>query len=193
MDISDIFWIGLTDKKQGGTFAWESGHELSLEIAEHWRRYADGSSEPNSYTGEEDCVLVAGSKMYDSKCNRNKHEGIHKQYLVVLSWEVTLLTISGYIVVDEPRDACDYIKTSEECRAAAKYLKLPDTGIPKDGTNDNPQNDPPYCYFEDNDLKFNRDGSNKGKCGAAVDGLRKYKDYCLCKNGKKHQRLSVCM
>ena len=83
MDESDIFWIGLKYKEIEGTFAWESGSELSPEIRDHWRSYANGTSEPNSNKENEDCVgvLVAGSKMYDSKCSRNKYEGINYRFI----------------------------------------------------------------------------------------------------------------
>ena len=85
---------------------------------------------------------------------------------------------SEYTLVDEPEDACDYIKSSEECKAAAQYLRLSDGRLLADGKNEErPHNDPPYCYFEETTLKFNSDGTNTGLCGEK-------KDICLCKQGK---------
>ena len=36
-----MFWTGLTDVAEEGTFVWESGRPLSLGIESHW-----GSSQP---------------------------------------------------------------------------------------------------------------------------------------------------
>ena len=59
-------WIGLNDRQNEGTWVWESGSQLSAEVAAHW-----GNSEPNNYQGE-DCVVVSthsGLKMHDSDCS----------------------------------------------------------------------------------------------------------------------------
>ena len=60
------FWIGLSDRKQEGTFVWESGRQLSAEIAAHW-----GPSQPNNVGGNEDCTVVTEAKtLYDYPCTR---------------------------------------------------------------------------------------------------------------------------
>jgi len=64
-----------------------------------------------------------------------------------------------------------WIKSISACADAAKYLKLKD----KTASNDNQNNvsyDPPYCYFENGQLKYNKSGKNSGKCS--------HTDVCLC-------------
>ena len=91
-----------------------------------------------------------------------------------------------YILVDTPNTFnCDPITTSSECEAAAQSLYLSDTSaVPsplKDSCCDS-WGDPPYCYIENDSLKFNADGSNSGKCGEAYNGNPATHDKCLCKN-----------
>ena len=64
------FRIGLTDRKVEGTFVWHSGRHLSAEVAEHWKNgVGKVSREPNNW-GDEDCVAVRNSNMYDVKCSK---------------------------------------------------------------------------------------------------------------------------
>ena len=92
--------------------------------------------------------------------------------------------ISGYILVDTPNTVtCDFITTSSECEAAAQDLGLPDTSATPSPVRDTDSwGDPPYCYIEDDSLKFNSDGSNTGKCGDAYNNDPQYHDKCLCKS-----------
>ena len=77
---------------------------------------------------------------------------------------------------------CDYITTSSECEAAARYLGLSDTSAtPSQITNLDRTKDPPYCYIEGGNLKFNGDGTNSGECGADGGYGYTYLDKCLCK------------
>ena len=70
---------------------------------------------------------------------------------------------------------CDRITSLSECSDAAAALKLSDTIAKDDGISGH-SSDPPYCYLEDNILKFNSDGTNTGKCSA--------KDTCICFEGR---------
>ena len=92
--------------------------------------------------------------------------------------------ISGYILVDTPNTFnCDFITTSAECEAAAQSLGLSDTSaIPSPVGSSDSVNDPPYCYIENDSLKFNADGSNSGKCGETHNDNPATHDKCLCKN-----------
>ena len=58
-------WIGLSDLDTEGTFIWESGTELSGDVARHWY-----SGEPNNADGNENCVTVGHSdgSMNDMPC-----------------------------------------------------------------------------------------------------------------------------
>ena len=91
--------------------------------------------------------------------------------------------ISGYILVDTPNTLnCDFITTSSECETAAHYLGLSDTSAVQSPLTDKDSwGDPPYCYIENDSLKFNADGSNSGKCGEAYNGNPATHDKCLCK------------
>ena len=83
--------------------------------------------------------------------------------------------IIAYILVDSPQVTCNNIKTPSECEAAALELELPDTSATDDGQNGY-YLDPPYCYFESNNLKFNYGGTNTGSCGSN-------NDKCICHMG----------
>ena len=66
------------------------------------------------------------------------------------------------------------IKSLLACSAAAAYLKLPDTSASSDGQHSSyysMNNDPPFCYYEGGELKFN-EGSNNGTCSDT--------DMCIC-------------
>ena len=86
-----------------------------------------------------------------------------------------LPSLSDYIIV-EVDNACDVITTSSECEAAAQYLGLSDTSARSSNAG---SYDPPYCYFEGGELRFNSAGTNTGACGA---GSGQGYDQCLCKN-----------
>lgn len=62
-------WIGLTDKETEGTFVWESGRQLSAEVAAHWN-----AGEPNddNDAGDQDCVSMY-SQMSDGMADRQCH------------------------------------------------------------------------------------------------------------------------
>ena len=78
---------------------------------------------------------------------------------------------------------CDFITTTSECEAAAQSLGLSDTSaIPSPVISSDSVGDPPYCYIENESLKFNGDGTNKGECGDAYLGMHMYHDKCLCKS-----------
>ena len=79
----------------------------------------------------------------------------------------------------EVANGCDFITTYAECEAAAQYLGLPDTSASSSFNNGG--NDPPYCYFEGGELKFNSGGKNTGDCGSLSMGSGQYYDKCLCK------------
>ena len=77
---------------------------------------------------------------------------------------------------------CDYITTSSECEAAAAYLGLSDTSAtPSPITWLDRSKDPPYCYIEGGQLKFNGDGTNTGACGSDGGHGSSYLDKCICK------------
>ena len=40
-----LFWIGLTDAEEEGTYIWESGRPLSLDVEAHWSSSEPGISE----------------------------------------------------------------------------------------------------------------------------------------------------
>ena len=80
--------------------------------------------------------------------------------------------VAAYILVESSEVACNDIKTTSECEAAALELRLPDTSVTDDGQNGFGQ-DPPYCYFENGSLKFNYGGTNTGLCGSN-------NDKCIC-------------
>ena len=63
------------------------------------------------------------------------------------------------------------IKSLSECSAAAKYLNLSNHTASWDNHPFGVHYDPPFCYYEGGQLKFNA-GNNTGFCG--------YMDTCLC-------------
>lgn len=66
---------------------------------------------------------------------------------------------------------CERVKTSLECEMAAIQLRLSDTSVTDDGQR-GVSDDPPYCYYEGESLKFNSNGQNQGSCSSY--------DKCLC-------------
>ena len=59
---SSRYFIGLTDLDNEGTFIWESGRNLTLDVAAYWR-----SGQPNGKT-KENCVGVKDGEMWDIPC-----------------------------------------------------------------------------------------------------------------------------
>ena len=66
--------------------------------------------------------------------------------------------------------------TQSECEDAARYLGLSDTSA---RSSNGGGYDPPYCFFENGELRFNSGGTNYGECGANTDGGL---DQCLCRD-----------
>ena len=138
-----------------------------------------------------------------SKCsyyhNHNIHHFTHYNrcnYYKFVVWIVHILAslvwfirshflwiwFSAYIIVEVP-NSCNFIKTLAECEAAAQYLGLNDTSAKE--VNGHDATDPPYCYFEGGQLKFNSNGTNTGDCGNSNITVNPTKyDKCLCKIGK---------
>ena len=69
--------------------------------------------------------------------------------------------------------SCSRITSLAECSAAAVTLGLSDTTASYDG--EFWSEDPPYCYYEGGNLKYNYYGTNSGDCSSD--------DQCLCKKG----------
>lgn len=63
------------------------------------------------------------------------------------------------------------VKDMKECGDAAKALGFAKT-VARDDKQESVKYDPPYCYYENGRLKFNKSGKNTGKCKKA--------DKCLC-------------
>ena len=63
------------------------------------------------------------------------------------------------------------IKSLIECSAAGRYLNLQDVSASMDGQDGGVSYDPPFCYYENNMLKFNA-GRNSGLCTST--------DICIC-------------
>ena len=62
---NDKLWIGLSDKIQEGTFIWESGRQLSAEIAAHWF-----PGEPNGGVNEDCAVVHKARTIIDIPCSK---------------------------------------------------------------------------------------------------------------------------
>ena len=89
-------------------------------------------------------------------------------------------------MVNDSAIACTPITSAAECETAAQQLGFNATAV--DISQNIPPNkahtDPPYCYIEDNVLKYNSDESYTGTCGVGT-GLGsgpQFTDYCLCHN-----------
>ena len=87
---------------------------------------------------------------------------------------ITYYLYTGYKVVISG-STCTRITSLSECSEAAVALGLSDKTAEDDGSSGK-NGDPPYCFFEDDELKFNSDGTNTGDC--------KLKDACLCIEGR---------
>merc|ERR1712159_604252 len=80
--------------------------------------------------------------------------------------------VSGYQLLSNGR--CPpgrEVKSLSECSTAAKYLNLYDQSASLDNQPHGVRYDPPFCYYEDHQLKFNG-GRNTGSCTTS--------DRCLC-------------
>ena len=82
-------------------------------------------------------------------------------------------SVSGYTLVENSDITCNRVWTSANCESAAQQLGLSDTSVEDDGQVGKDY-DPPYCYFENDKLKFNN-GTNTGPCTTS--------DKCLCVGG----------
>ena len=83
--------------------------------------------------------------------------------------------MSIYVLVVSSDSTCNRVWTSAACESAAQQLGLSDISVKDDGQVGKSY-DPPYCYFEGNELKFNN-GTNTGPCTSS--------DKCLCVEGNK--------
>ena len=63
--------IGLNDRQVEGIWVWESGNQLSTEVAKHWHKWTSSQqwTEPNNHGGKEHCAQIDGSELYDGECN----------------------------------------------------------------------------------------------------------------------------
>ena len=87
-------------------------------------------------------------------------------------------------MIEDSNTSCDYISSASGCECAANQL-----GMSNDDTCsslwawvDNDENgvsdDPPFCYFEEGSLKFNKLGTNTGPCTADDKCLCRKNDFC---------------
>ena len=61
-------WTGLTDRQSEGAYVWESGRQLSADVAAHWK--SDQPSDLNT----QNCVYITGrdGKLGDARCSVEK-------------------------------------------------------------------------------------------------------------------------
>ena len=82
--------------------------------------------------------------------------------------------------------ACDFVRTSSECKSAAKELGLSDVTV-EDDLQNGAHYDPPFCYFEAETLWFNKWGTNTGPCTTTNICVCRQNDACAmipCKEGQ---------
>ena len=75
--------------------------------------------------------------------------------------------------------SCDFVRSITECESAARELRLSDVTAEYDRAYGEFSTfyDPPFCYFEDERLYFNK-GGNTGSCTASDRCLCRQNDFC---------------
>ena len=66
MNNEDLYWIGLSDKQEEGSFVWESGLQLSATIVAHWN-----PGMPDNHGGNEHCGVIYQKGLGDVSCSSN--------------------------------------------------------------------------------------------------------------------------
>ena len=66
MNNEDLYWIGLSDEQEEGSFVWESGLQLSATIAAHWN-----PGMPDNHGGNEHCGVIYQKGLGDVSCSSN--------------------------------------------------------------------------------------------------------------------------
>ena len=77
----------------------------------------------------------------------------------------------AFTLVTSAGTTCNRIYIEDACEEAARQLGISDTSSEDDGQN-GVSHDPPFCYYEGGNLKFNHFGTNTGTCTSS--------DKCLC-------------
>ena len=103
----------------------------------------------------------------------NRYSHLHLQVWIISNPFSIDSSLSGYALVENSDVTCTRVWTLADCEEAAQQLGLPDSSVEDDGQVGKDY-DPPYCYFEDDKLKFNN-GTNTGPCTTS--------DKCLCVGG----------
>ena len=129
-----------------------------------------GTATANAYTRDDnECPNEIGYtwRYYNSDDGwQDAGEGLEVQC-------VTSASDTSYVLVESSGVTCNHVKTLADCESAAEQLGLSDNTVDNDGQNGKSY-DPPYCYFEGDELKFNC-GTNTGSCTSG--------DKCLCLAG----------
>ncbi|XP_041363357.1 echinoidin-like [Gigantopelta aegis] len=95
-------WIGLTDVLKEGSFVWTDGSTLD------WTNWAKG--EPNSYGGDEDCVLQTDRGWIDVSCTAAPYQFVCKHRSRALP-----LTGHRYICADRRSDCVSRDRRFSAC------------------------------------------------------------------------------
>ena len=109
----------------------------------------------------------------------------------------TYVDVSAYQILTNGRcPSGSEIKSLSECSAAAKYLNLYDRSASSDNQPNGVSYDPPFCYHEGSQLKFNG-GRNYGSCNLQDRCLCSATTYHLvntsrCQPGREVKSLSEC-
>ena len=105
------YWIGLADRHDEGNFVWESGRQLSPQIAEKW-----GPGQPNNKDGGQDCAYTRDNiDMNDGSCTVKRVFVCQKRPCVI---EKDTAYSSGPDVNNGWDDPRQY--DAESCRAFCK-------------------------------------------------------------------------
>ena len=130
-----------------------------------------GTSTSNAYTNDADeCPNDTGiTYKYYSSADGWQSAGGGLEVQCVRS-----ASDKNYVLVESSDVTCKPVNTPADCESAAQQLGLSDNTVDNDGQNAKDY-DPPYCYFESDELKFNC-GTNTGPCTSS--------DKCLCIAGR---------